>query len=95
MGRIWCYEQELAGDNHRTVSRNPIFIFIDIYFIGTFLINETLIFLIFAALAVIGMHYQIMQEEKFLAKAYGQVYKDYCARTGRYVGWRRQASSPV
>lgn len=75
------------------VSRNPIFIFIDIYFIGTFLINGSLIFLVFAAVVVIGLHYQIIQEEMFLAKAYGQAYQDYCARTERYFGWRRTSHS--
>lgn len=69
------------------ISRNPIFVFIDLYFIGTFLINGTLIFLIFAVVVVIGLHYQIIQEENFLAKAYGQAYLDYCAKTGRYFGW--------
>ncbi|MBN2115765.1 MAG: isoprenylcysteine carboxylmethyltransferase family protein [Anaerolineales bacterium] len=71
-----------------SVSRNPIFVFIDLYFIGTFLINGTLIFLLFAAAAVIGLHYQIVQEEKFLAETYGRAYRDYCAGTGRYLGRR-------
>jgi protein-S-isoprenylcysteine O-methyltransferase Ste14 len=72
------------------ISRNPIFVFIDLYFIGTFLINRTLILLIFAVLVVIGMHYQILQEEKFLSSAYGQDYENYCLKTGRYLGWRKR-----
>lgn len=75
------------------LSRNPIFIFFDMYLIGTFLINGTLIFLLFAAFLVMGLHYQIMQEEKFLTKFYGQAYKDYCAGTGRYFGWRNRSHS--
>ncbi|MBI5184202.1 MAG: hypothetical protein HZA01_00525 [Nitrospinae bacterium] len=63
---------ELITTGIFAVSRNPIFIFIDLYFIGTFLINGALIFLIFAAVVIIGLHCQIIQEEKFLAKAYGQ-----------------------
>lgn len=70
------------------VSRNPIFLFVDLYFIGTFLINGTASFLIFAVLAVAGLHYQIVQEEKFLSSNYGRVYRAYQARTGRYWGWR-------
>lgn len=69
-------------------SRNPIFLFIDLYFVGTFLINGTLVFLIFAVLVIVGLHYQIVQEERFLAQAFGKPYKDYCARTGRYLGRR-------
>lgn len=69
------------------VSRNPIYVFLNLWFIGTFLINGTLIFLILAALAVGGLHWQILQEEGFLLRLYGQPYRDYCSRAGRYVGW--------
>ncbi len=70
-----------------SVSRNPIYVFLDLWFIGIFLINGTLIFLIFAGLAVAILHWQIRQEESFLLKLYGRAYQNYHARTGRYVGW--------
>jgi protein-S-isoprenylcysteine O-methyltransferase Ste14 len=66
-------------------SRNPIFVFLDLYFIGTFLINGTLAFLIFAGVTILGIHYQILREERFLLSKYGQAYREYCSRTGRYV----------
>jgi protein-S-isoprenylcysteine O-methyltransferase Ste14 len=69
------------------LSRNPIYVFLDLWFIGVFLINGTLIFLAFALLAVAVLHWQILQEEKFLVRLYGQAYQSYCARTGRYVSW--------
>ncbi len=68
-----------------SISRNPIYLCLDLWFIGVFLINGTLIFLIFAALAVAAMHWQIRQEEAFLSDLYGQPYRDYCGRTGRYL----------
>ena len=68
-----------------TFSRNPIFVFIDLYFIGTFLVNGGLIFLIFAIVTVIGVHYQILQEEKFLSRKYGPAYHHYCTLAGRYI----------
>lgn len=68
-----------------SISRNPIYLSLDLWFIGTFLINGTLIFLIFAVLAIANMHWQIRQEEEFLSNLYGRPYQDYCARTGRYV----------
>src|SRR6266513_873183 len=70
------------------LSRNPIYVFLDLWFIGVFLINGTLIFLIFALLAVAILHWQILQEEKFLVRLYGQPYRSYCAKTGRYISWR-------
>src|SRR3990172_4313786 len=39
---------KLVTEGIYSISRNPISIFIDFYFLGTFLINGTLIFLIFA-----------------------------------------------
>jgi protein-S-isoprenylcysteine O-methyltransferase Ste14 len=68
-----------------SVSRNPIYLCLDLWFIGTFLINGALIFLIFAGLAVAAIHWQIRQEETFLSNLYGQAYHEYCHRTGRYI----------
>lgn len=70
------------------VSRNPIFVFLDLYFIGTFLLNGAVVFLLFAILIVVGLHYQILQEERFLKKQYGEAYERYCVKTHRYLGWR-------
>ncbi len=75
---------ELVTTGIFAVSRNPIYIFLNCWFIGIFLINGTLIFLVFALLAVGHLHYQILREEKFLARLYGGAYEDYCARTRRY-----------
>lgn len=66
-------------------SRNPIFAFIDLYFVGTFLVNGTLVFLIFTVLTIIALQYQIFQEESFLLSRYGQDYRDYSRQAGRYV----------
>ncbi len=70
-------------------SRNPIFLFIDMYFLGTFLINGTLFFLLMAIAVILGMHYQILQEERFLMQNYGQPYRDYQDKVGRYFSWQR------
>jgi protein-S-isoprenylcysteine O-methyltransferase Ste14 len=69
-------------------SRNPIFLFLDLYTAGAFLINGTLEFLLFAILTISAMHYQILQEEKFLIGAYGQPYTEYCRNTARYFNLR-------
>jgi protein-S-isoprenylcysteine O-methyltransferase Ste14 len=70
------------------LSRNPIFVFLDLYAFGTFLINGTLGFLLFALVLAAGVHYQILQEESFLRRTYGTAYQDYCRRTARYFSWR-------
>lgn len=66
------------------LSRNPIYLFLDLWFIGIFLINGTLVFFVFALLALFHLHYQIVREEKFLDELYGRPYSDYRSRTARY-----------
>jgi protein-S-isoprenylcysteine O-methyltransferase Ste14 len=65
------------------------FLFIDLYFIGTFLINGTLFFLLTALIIVIGIHYQILQEERFLTQHYGDSYREYYNTVGRYFTWKQ------
>jgi len=68
-------------------TRNPIFLFMDLYFTGTWLIQRDLFFLLFAIVTVGGIHYQILQEEKFLLKHYGKPYERYMSSVPRYIGW--------
>lgn len=83
---------ELVSRGIFAVTRNPIFVSLIVYAIGTFLINGRLILLVFVVLIVAGVQYQIVQEEKFLQGRYGKAYEEYRARTGRYIrfrGWKR------
>ncbi len=80
---------ELVTTGVFALSRNPIFLFMDLYFVATFLINGQAIFLIIALATVAGLHIQILQEEAFLMEMHGQAYRDYIARTRRYIGWTR------
>ena len=66
------------------LSRNPIFLSIDLYFIGTFLLYSSPFFLISAAVVVLGMHVQILQEERFLVGHYGEPYDAYVGKVRRY-----------
>jgi protein-S-isoprenylcysteine O-methyltransferase Ste14 len=80
-------------------TRNPIFLFMDLYFTGTWLIQRDLFFLLFAIVTVGGIHYQILQEEKFLLKHYGESYRRYMRSVPRYIGgpWQGktdQSNSP-
>jgi len=79
---------ELVSRGIFAISRNPIFLSLILYASGAFLISGRLILLLFVVLVVIGVHYQIVQEERFLLKRYGKAYQDYCARTGRYITLR-------
>lgn len=78
---------ELVTGGIFAFTRNPIFLFIDLYFVGTFLLSGRLIFLLTAIVAVVAIHLQIRQEERFLERTYGDAYGDYCAGVARYLIW--------
>jgi protein-S-isoprenylcysteine O-methyltransferase Ste14 len=79
---------ELVTDGVYALTRNPIYIFFDLYFVGTFLINGALLFLLFAILVAIGLHLQILEEERFLFATFDGTYRAYTDRVGRYLRWR-------
>jgi len=67
------------------LSRNPIYVCFDTFFIGLFLVHRNIII----AVAVIGfallIHRQILREEAFLRKHYGDEYEAYCKKVRRYL----------
>lgn len=65
-------------------SRNPFFLALLLFFTGTTLIFPNLFFLFFAISALIGIHFSILKEEKFLQKVYGDEYFEYCRIVRRY-----------
>jgi len=86
------HDHELKGDLIRKgiyrISRNPMYLFYDLYFVGTFMINGALIFLIMSILLIITLHYLIIQEEKYLNLNYGESFITYTYQTRRYLNWR-------
>jgi protein-S-isoprenylcysteine O-methyltransferase Ste14 len=68
-----------------SVSRNPIFLAMGLYFLGTFLINSNLFFLMCFVCIALGFHLQIRQEEAFLIERYGDSYRKYMAQVRRYI----------
>ena len=78
---------ELVTRGVYRVSRNPFYVFINLYFIGTFLMNGILALLFFAILTPLNLHWLILGEEKFLSKTYGLAFHNYCAMTNRYWTW--------
>ena len=74
----------LVTDGIFAWSRNPVYLGLNLFAIGTFFILGRLIFLILA-LANVGMfHLLIRREERSLIQVYGDAYHAYCARVGRY-----------
>ena len=75
----------LVTDGIFAISRNPIFLFMDLYFIGTFLVFPNWFFLAFFTLSAAGIHRQILNEEKFLGIKFGGAYAEYKRKVRRYI----------
>jgi len=66
-------------------TRNPIFLFMDMFFLGVFLVYPDWLFLAFFIGFALGIHRQILNEENFLRVHFGAEYALYCERTRRYI----------
>jgi protein-S-isoprenylcysteine O-methyltransferase Ste14 len=66
------------------LSRNPIYVAFALILTGEFLVFSTSIFFIYIGGAVWLFHRQVLREEEYLTKHYGQEYSEYCSRVRRY-----------
>jgi protein-S-isoprenylcysteine O-methyltransferase Ste14 len=76
---------ELITNGMFKYSRNPIFLFMDIYFVGIMLIYPNIVFILLAMGTIVGIHLQILREEEFLLKKFGEKYIEYKNKTRRYI----------
>lgn len=65
-------------------ARNPIYVIVDMVFLGTFLIHGRAVFLTCFILFAFLIHLQILREERFLAERYGEQFEEYRGRVRRY-----------
>ena len=68
-----------------SLTRNPIFLSVDLFFIGTFLIYPTIFFTISTLVVIFSIHLQVVQEERFLEREYGDEYLEYKRQVRRYL----------
>lgn len=67
-------------------SRNPAFLGFDLMYIGMLMMYGNLLTLGFSTFAVIMLHLQILQEERYLSDTFGTDYEKYKKQVFRYVG---------
>jgi len=65
-------------------SRNPFFLSLDLYFLGVASMLSSVFNIVFSLAAIIGIHFFILKEERFLLENYGEEYLNYQQKTGRY-----------
>jgi len=68
-----------------SVTRNPILLAMDLYFLGTSFIYSNLPLLMCFVCVALGFQFQIRQEETFLIERYGDKYRKYMAQVNRYI----------
>ena len=67
------------------ISRNPLYAAFWCVLLGQFLLFPNPILLIYLAAAMWLFHRQVLREEQFMQRHYGQEYSEYCRRVRRYL----------
>ena len=77
---------ELVTTGIYRFSRNPAFLGFDLMYVGVLLLYGNLLTLSFSAFAIVILHLQILQEERYLSNTFGAPYQEYCRHVSRYWG---------
>ena len=67
------------------ISRNPIYVAFESVLIGQFLVFPNWILLVYVGAATWLFHRQVLREEDYLMRYYGNEYSEYCDRVRRYL----------
>jgi len=76
---------KLVTDGVFAHSRNPTYMAFGVILSGQFLIFPEWIFLIYVAAGFWLLHRQVLREEQYLRKYYGEEYTQYARRVRRYL----------
>lgn len=77
---------ELVTSGIYKFSRNPAFLGFDFNYIGICIAYSNPVSIAFTVFAVVMLHMQILQEEKFMSATFGESYAEYKKEVFRYLG---------
>ena len=66
------------------ISRNPIYVLVDIAYIGIGIATASWVFLVLVVFYMISIHLVIVAEERICLEKYGDSYREYMEKTPRY-----------
>ena len=67
-------------------SRHPIYLFFNLYFAGTLLVEGRPVLLPFWLVVCLLLHFEALREERFLEVRFGAAWREYRRRVRRYWG---------
>lgn len=82
-------ETEMVTDGIYEYSRNPAFVGFDCVYIGLLLMFFNWVLAVLSLFAMLMLHIQILQEETYLEKVFGEKYLAYKRATRRYFGRKK------
>ncbi len=68
-----------------SISRNPFFISINLYFFGIAVLLPSPFFICFLIISIVATHFFILKEEKFMKECCGEEYQKYSQKVRRYL----------
>ena len=77
---------EIVTTGIYSISRNPAFVGFDLLYTGLLLMFLNPFLLVFSVFAMVMLHMQILQEEKFMENTFGKAYCEYRDHVCRYLG---------
>lgn len=83
-------QTKLVTNGIYKVSRNPAFLGFDLVYIGILVTYFNPVNLICALFAIIMLHLQMLQEEKYMEATFGEQYLEYKKQVFRYFGRRNK-----
>lgn len=79
-------ETKIVTNGIYKISRNPAFLGFDCVYLGILLMFFNWVLFIFSIFAMVMLHLQILQEEKYLPEVFGEEYISYKLKVCRYIG---------
>jgi protein-S-isoprenylcysteine O-methyltransferase Ste14 len=91
LGTAWSPQLQLRGE-HRLVTtgpyawvRHPLYSAMLLWGTGVALVTANWVFVLMAAAVIIGMAARVPREEQMMLEAFGDEYRTYMGRTGRFL----------
>lgn len=79
-------QTEFVTQGIYSISRNPAFLGFDLVYLGFLMMFANWLLAAFTLWAMVMLHLQILQEERYLPTVFGAPYLDYRRRVRRYLG---------